>query len=194
MIITFTGPSGVGKSTIRRMLKVQWPEVFAIVPMITQREPKVGDEGEYVYVSREEFDDRKVSGHFVASTRIPGAEERWYGYERIDTESAATPLLITDHAMLLQLKEQYGDALYSIGLLPPGNSNDEMLQMLHERLRTRGRETEEQIAERLVNAKEDIRLLQEENDLWDFVCVNDVLDDAVHSIKISIDRVHPFSQ
>lgn len=198
MIITFTGPSGVGKSTIRQVLAKQWPESFAVVPMITQRAPKAGDEGEYAYVSREEFDALKSKKHFAASTRVPGSEERWYAYDAANIMSnldkGLMPLLVTDHTMLLRLKEQYGDALYSIGLLPPGNSEDAMFAILHQRLLQRGRDTGEQIAERLFNAKEDIRLLQEENDLWNFVCVNDDLDKAVRSIKISVDLVHSLPQ
>lgn len=180
-LITLTGPSGVGKSTIRRELMHRAPDRFSIIPMVTVRGPKAGDDGEYVYVTKEEFDALQKQGAFAGHTRVPGKEDRHYAYRLDDIRTVIDrgliPLLVTDRSLVLQLKDIF--PLYSIGLLPPGNTLDAMLAILHQRLQERGRDSEEEIADRLQNAKEDISLLQAEKSLFDEVIVNADLSQTV---------------
>lgn len=181
-IITFTGPSGVGKSTLRRILSDMQSDAFTSLAMMTARQPKPGDDGEYQYVSLEGFLQMRDAGIFAAHTRVPGVEERWYAY-RMDTIDDAlmqdrSPLLITDHLLLSQLRDRFGpDRVYSIGLLPPGDSMEAMLAVLHERLRSRGRETDSDINDRLLNAREDIEYLRSGSQ--DHIVINDVLRDTI---------------
>jgi guanylate kinase len=58
-----------------------------------------------------------------------------------------------------------------------------MLSQLLHRLRLRGRETEEQIQERLANAKADLRFFDESRDLFDHILVNEDLDTVVQTLK-----------
>jgi len=185
MIVTFTGPSGVGKTTVRRTLVESDPRRFVALPMVTTRLPKPGDDGEYIYVSQEEFDRMNAQGEFSSSTRLPGKEERWYGYRKEEIDYALrddmTPLLVTDEIMLRRLREDLD--VHSVGLLPPGESLMEMLFVLHERMKLRGRDSEEEIRDRLKNAHEDIALLQHDQMLFDNVLVNDDLAVTVSRLR-----------
>ena len=79
-ILALYGPSGVGKSTVSRLLLSMLPEQVVSAPILTTRGPKPGDEGEYVHVTREEFAALRERGEIVAATEIPSStEQRWYG-------------------------------------------------------------------------------------------------------------------
>ena len=156
-LITFTGPSGVGKSTIRRMLAEENPNLFCVLPMVTTRAPKDGDRGEYEYVSLEEFSRLREAGAFVASTRVPGTEERWYAYRFSEMQDACD-------AGLSPLSRGEGRRDFSL------------------RLRARRRDTEPEIADRLRNANADIALLQTQSGLFDQVLINDEMQKTVVSL------------
>ena len=49
-ILALTGPSGVGKSTVNNILCKALSEYVSPVPILTTREAKKGDDGEYIYV------------------------------------------------------------------------------------------------------------------------------------------------
>lgn len=187
-IVTFTGPSGVGKSSIRRVLQDDSPDHFVIVPMVTTRAPKEGDREEYEYVSPDAFLQSSEAGAFVASTRVPGTEDRCYAYRhdaiQYILDNDLHPLLVTDESLLQQLFSSYGRPhIFSIGVVPPGDSFSEMHTVLLERLSRRGRDTESEIADRLRNAENDILLLKNHPELWDQSIVNDDLAATARLIR-----------
>ncbi len=187
-ILALTGPSGVGKSSISRQLS-KTSGVFVSVPLITTRAPKAGDEGEYRYVTLEDFHTMRESGTLVAATRIPSVvEERWYGYDAADIDAIwkewKLPIVITEMQLLQQLAEKYGRrSVLSFGLLPPGKSKRTMLSHLLHRMRNRGRETPEQIQERMRNAEEDLRFFRDHSDLFNLLVVNDELQQALEKVR-----------
>jgi guanylate kinase len=193
-ILALTGPSGVGKSTISRMLTRVCSEYAENVAIITTRAPKRGDDGEYIYVAPEEFEHMKRTGAIVAATRIPSSsEDRQYGYRGKDIEvvwsKGKVPVVITEMHLLESLARYYGRrSILSFGLLPPGKSKRAKLSQLLHRLRTRGRETEAHIRDRLKNAEHDLTLFTEREDLFDHVLVNEDLSALVASLekKVSV--------
>jgi guanylate kinase len=71
MIVTLTGPSCAGKSTLEGMLK---GEGFGVLISTTTRAPRPGEvHGQhYYFVSREEFDDAAKNGKFVEIVQFGG--------------------------------------------------------------------------------------------------------------------------
>ena len=148
------------------------------IAIITTRKPKQGDNGEYIYVTQREFERMEREGRIVAATQIPSASEnRRYGYRGTDIEAVWSkgkmPAVITEIHLLESLARHYGRrSILSFGLLPPGASKRAKLSELLYRLRGRGRETKEHIADRLKNAELDMALFTERKDLFDHVVVN----------------------
>jgi len=188
-ILALTGPSGVGKSTVSRVLARVSSGYTENVVIITTRAPKRGDDGEYLYATPDEFEHMKRIGAIAVATRIPSSsEDRQYGYRGEDIEAVwskgKVPIVITELHLLEGLARYYGRrSILSLGLLPPGKSKRAMLSQLLHRLRTRGRDTEEQIGDRLRNAERDMALFQERKDLFDHILVNEDLLSLVASME-----------
>ncbi|OGG80502.1 hypothetical protein A3A39_00270 [Candidatus Kaiserbacteria bacterium RIFCSPLOWO2_01_FULL_54_13] len=196
-ILALTGPSGVGKSTVSRMLTRVCSEYTANVPILTTREAKSGDDGEYVYTTPEKFERMKKAGSIVAATRIPSSSEnRQYGYQSTDIESiwreGKLPVVVTEIHLLKDLAEHYGrSSILSFGLLPPGDTKRAKLSQLLHRLRSRGRESEESIRDRLKNAERDLAIFRERKDLFDHIVVNEDLHSMVASLKEKVLGLFP---
>lgn len=193
-ILALYGPSGVGKSTIRRLLTSACSSLVSAIPLVTTRGEKAGDEGEYVYVDQEAFSSMRDSGQLVAATSIPSSSElRWYGYRGSDIDQAwrerKAPIVIAEEQLLRQLSRCFGrERILSFGLLPPGNSRHHMLSSLLYRLRSRGRETPEQIDDRLKNAEADLALMRHDPSLFDHVIVNDHLPSVITKLETLVPR------
>ncbi len=188
-ILALTGPSGVGKTTVNMLLSATVSEYVENVPIVTTREAKPHDGNEYTYVSEEEFIRMEKQGKMVAATRIPSrSEQRWYGYLAHDIEAiwakGKLPTVVTEMQLLKDLSEHYGRrSILSFGLLPPGRSKRAMLSALLHRLRTRGRDSEKSIQDRLKNAEVDLQFFKNERELFDDLIVNEDLDAVISLLK-----------
>lgn len=188
-ILAFTGPSGVGKTTVSLLLTRMLSDFTGKVPIVTSRAPKEGDDQEYDYVSPKEFERMEKSGALAAWTHLPSAsEDRSYGYRTQDIEAiweqGKLPVVVTEMQLLQGLAGHFGRrSILSFGLLPPGESKRAMLSQLLHRLRARGRETDAQIEERLVNAQADLDFFKRASDLFDHILVNEDLDSVLTVIK-----------
>ncbi len=188
-IFALTGPSGVGKTTVSILLSTKVGDYVERVPIITTRSPKAGDEQEYVHVSAEEFLELKNGNALSACTSIPSStEKRWYGYRTEDIEriwrAGKIPIVITEMDLLQGLASHFGRrSILSCGLLPPGKSKRQMLSALLHRLRTRGRDTESQIRDRLRNAEADLQFFKDRSELFDHLIINDKVEAVVETLS-----------
>jgi len=188
-ILSLTGPSGVGKTTVCTLLSTKIGEYAQRVPIVTTREPKPHDGDEYAYVTAREFHMLRKRGDIIAATRIPSTtEERWYGYRSQDIEgiwkSGKIPIVITEMGLLQELAGHYGRrSILSCGLLPPGKSKRVMLSHLLHRLRSRGRDSEASIAERMQNAEKDLLFFEEQRHLFDDLIINEDLERVLDLLK-----------
>ncbi len=173
-ILLLSGPSGAGKSTIIREAseKIQ-PYYFSISS--TTREPRDGERNgvEYYFVTREEFEAGIVAGDFLEYAEVHG---NYYGTSLKPVKEALNndKLVIFDidvqgHRLA---QEVMGDRITSVFITPPS------LRELERRLRDRSTDSDEVIAKRLNNAKEEIKAINE----FDYIIVNDDISKATESL------------
>lgn len=174
-VVVLAGPAGVGKSTVVARLQDEVPNLFFSVSMTT-REPRPGEVHgqDYIYVSREEFEQNIDSGLMLEWAEIHGGLQL-SGTPRTPVEdaiAASRPVLIeVDLVGARNVKELMPDA-QTVFLAPPS------WEVLVERLQGRGTETEEVIKRRLETAKVEMAAQSE----FDHIVVNDDVDKTVADI------------
>lgn len=174
-IIIFAAPSGSGKSTIINQVMSDEEEELNLHFSIsaTSRPPRGKEKNgvEYFFLSPEEFMQKIAQGAFVEYEEVyPG---RYYGTlkSQVDKQLAAGENVVFDVDVngAMRIKEMYKDRALSIFIQPPS------LDVLRERLESRGTEDAAAIEQRLSRAQYEI----EQSERFDEVVVNDVLDVAV---------------
>lgn len=160
-----SGPSGCGKGTIVKALLERHPETFALSVSATTREPRVGEENgvHYYFIDRAEFERRIEDQQILEYTTYCG---NYYGtpkkelYER--TVEGINVILEIEVEGAMNVRRLCPEAVL-IYVLPPD------AETLEKRLRGRGTNTEEDIANRLAKAREEIRCLPD----YDYVVINE---------------------
>ena len=174
-IIIFAAPSGSGKSTIINQVMSDEEEELNLHFSIsaTSRPPRGKEKNgvEYFFLSPEEFEQKIAQGAFVEYEEV--YPERYYGTlkSQVDKQLAAGENVVFDVDVngAMRIKEMYKDRALSIFIQPPS------LDVLRERLESRGTEDAAAIEQRLSRAQYEI----EQSERFDEVVVNDVLDVAV---------------
>lgn len=155
MIISLTGPSGIGKGYIKEKIKEQWP-IIKELTWITTR-PLRSNELDYnsnrKNVSIEEFDNLQNSNQLVLSQQLYGYR---YGLNKSDLPQQERVFYLTEfHIDNLLKASEWNLDIFSIALVP---SN---ISFLQERLKKyRGTETSEEIKRRIESAKEELKRIQ----------------------------------
>lgn len=173
IIVVVSGPSGAGKSTLVRGLLSE-PGVQMSVSCTT-RQPRRGeaDGKDYFFLSREEFERRIEQGEFAEHAEVFG---NLYGTPKAFVEEKAAAgfdvVMDIDVQGARQLKDVYPDGIF-VFVLPPSRRE------LERRLRDRGTESAEKVQARLTIADEEVKSAE----LYDYVIVNDALDEAVALLK-----------
>ncbi len=98
MILSITGPSGVGKTTLMHNLLKALPHATPL-KSYTTRTPRPSDEpGEYEYVSLEEFERMEQAGEFLWTA---SAYVNRYGTRKADIDAALNDTVVTHMPMLV---------------------------------------------------------------------------------------------
>jgi len=174
-VFIISAPSGSGKSTLVSMIRRSVPQLeFSI--SYTTRKPRGAEQNgrEYFFVSREEFrqmirEDQFLEYAVVFETDYYGTACRFLDQAKNQGKDL---LLDIDVQGAAQVKKKVREAV-SIFILPPNRSE------LEQRLRSRGQDTEEKIQRRLEEARREI----ENYDKYDYILVNDHLDDSVKALE-----------
>ena len=176
LMLVLSSPSGAGKSTIARNL-LEDPEVdieLSVSVTTRERRPSEIDGKHYHFLSVREFERMRDTDALLEWAQV---HSNFYGTPRDPVEKAMAEgrdmLFDIDWQGAEQLHYKMRADIVSIFILPPSMAE------LKNRLKRRAEDTEEVIARRLANAREEIRHWLD----YDYVVVNDDLGRAYTSVR-----------
>ncbi len=174
LLIVFSGPSGVGKGTVRKELFELEDLHLKYSISMTTRHPREGElEGiDYFFVDKETFEKAIANDELLEYAVFVG---NYYGPPKAYVES----LLEQGYNVMLEIEvdgakkvmEKCPEAI-SIFLMPPS------FEALERRIRGRRTEEEEIVQMRLSKARQEMNL----QDKYQYVVVNDSVDNAKDKI------------
>jgi len=179
--ILFSAPSGCGKTTIIKEL-MQYFDCFGFSISATSRAPREGEQDgkDYYYLSHEEFMRRVAADEFLEWEEV--YEGTCYGTLKSEVDrlwaEGRVAVFDVDVNGGRNIKRHFGDNALSIFVMPPS------VEVLEQRLRHRGTESEESIQRRLARSAKEL----EEAPLFDVTIVNDDLQRAVDETRKVIER------
>lgn len=182
LLIVFSGPSGVGKGTVRQEIFSTPDHQFEYSVSMTTRPKRPGevDGVDYFFRTREEFEDLIKKGQMLEYAEYVG---NYYGtpltYVNETLDKGIDVFLEIEVQGALQVKKKVPDGVF-IFLTPPD------LDELKDRLVGRGTDSEEVIHQRIERAKEEIALMRE----YDYAVVNDEVPLAAERVKRIIEVEH----
>ncbi|MGB7442785.1 MAG: guanylate kinase [Coleofasciculaceae cyanobacterium] len=176
-LIILTGPSGVGKGTLLRLLLKKHPELCLSISATT-RQPRPGeiDGQDYYFVSRQKFEQMVTNNELLEWAEYAG---NYYGTPRPPVEQ----LLQQGKSVILEIEvvgankvKKSFPQVERIFILPPS------LTELEQRMRGRAKDSDEAIAKRLSIAKSEL----EQSDQFDWQIVNEDKQKALEEIEEAI--------
>ena len=180
-LIILSGPSGVGKSTVvAKTMELRDDLCFSV--SVTTRPPRPGevDGKDYFFISSEQFDrmvENNVLLEHASYVQNSYGTPRSFVEDRL--EKGFNVILDIEVQGARQVSEKVPDAV-SVFVLPPS------MQVLEQRLYARGTETEQTIAARLTRARQEIQ----EADFYQYMIVNDIIDNAAAELNAVITAAH----
>ena len=172
-LFVLSGPSGAGKGTIRARV-FEALDGLSYSVSCTTRAPREGERDgvDYRFITPEDFAARIAAGDFLEWADV---HRHRYGTLKSDVEKVLNEgkdmFLEIDVQGALQVKKKMPEAV-TLFVVPPS------IEVLEERLRGRRSEGEAELRLRLRNAVEEMK----QRDRYDFVVVNDSLDEAVDRV------------
>lgn len=180
-VLVLCGPSGVGKTTIAAAIGMVRAGIFVSVSATT-RPPRPGERtgGQYVFLTREQFDEAEQRGEFLETATVFGQHR--YGTPRAPVEAAIAEgrdvLLEIDVQGARMVKQSLPEAI-TIFILPPS------WEVLERRLRGRGTEDPDAVARRLLTAKDELALASQ----FDHRVVNEDLESTIAEVDRILDAL-----
>jgi guanylate kinase len=168
-------PSGTGKSTMIKRLKLDFPTLVESVSYTTRPQRPGEIHGlSYFFISREEFITKRDNDEFLEWAEV---HENFYGTSKKFVEQCLKDgkhvLFDLDVQGTDSMKAYFGSVANVIFIAPPS------VEELEKRLRHRGTENTQVINIRLMNARKE--LLRKED--YDFLIYNDDIEKAYVRLK-----------
>lgn len=181
ILFILSGPSGVGKGTVRKKLFEEETDLQYSISMTTRdRRPGEVDGVDYFYKTKEEFEQLIKDGQLLEYAQYVN---NYYGTPRNYVEETLDKgqdvFLEIEVQGALQVKENFPEGVF-IFLFPPS------LDELKNRIVSRGTESQELVLNRLKEARNEIEMM----DAYDYVVVNDEVQHAVDKVKTIIKSEH----
>ncbi|TDQ42365.1 guanylate kinase [Aureibacillus halotolerans] len=181
LLLILSGPSGVGKGTVRKALFEKNTNLSYSISMTT-RVPRPGEKDgvDYFFKSREEFEALIAKGRLLEWAEYAG---NYYGtpldYVEETLEKGKDVFLEIEVKGAMQVKQAFAHGVF-LFLAPPS------LAELRTRILGRGTEDESSIQRRLEAAREEIELMNH----YDYVVVNDDIDAARERVEAIVVAEH----
>lgn len=181
ILFILSGPSGVGKGTVRKSLFEQATDLKYSISMTTRKQRPGEAEGvDYFYKSKAEFEKLIAENQLLEYAKYV---DNYYGTPRAYVEETLKAgfdvFLEIEVQGALQVKNSFPEGVF-IFLFPPS------LDELKKRILTRGTESDDLVLNRLREARKEIEMM----DSYDYVVVNDQVDHAVEKIRSIIQSEH----
>ena len=182
LLIVLSGPSGVGKGTVRAAIFSKGEQKFVYSISATTRQPRTGetDGVDYFFKTREEFEQMIQNKQLLEYAEYVG---NYYGtpleYVENTLATGKDVFLEIDVQGAIQVRELMPEGVF-IFLTPPD------LNELESRIVNRGTDSDEVIAKRMKTAREELELMK----YYDYSVVNDTVDNAVQKIEAIIQTEH----
>lgn len=169
LLILFSGPSGVGKDTVLEVVLNKNKELQKSISLTTRgiRENET-DGKDYYFISADEFNKMIADGEVL--------EYAQYGSNLYGTPKAPVDKWLSEGKNVVlkievqgaeSIKKLYPDSV-GIFLLPPS------MEVLENRLRSRGTESDEDVKKRLEIAQDEMR----KSKMYDYFVINEDIDCA----------------
>ena len=177
VLVVVSGPAGAGKGTIvNRALELaaeRGSSLYLSVSMTSRPMSSLDAEGvTYFFVDAEKFKEAVDAGELLEYNCY---NRNYYGTPKKNVinhlNSGDDVILEIDVNGGRQIKENYPDVI-RVFIMPPS------MEELERRIRSRGRDSEEDIIRRLARAKEEIEISSE----YDYIIVNDTVDRATNEL------------
>jgi guanylate kinase len=172
-LFVITAPSGAGKtSLVRALLEADSQAMLSISYTTRPMRPGEVDGKDYHFVGRETFEAMLERGDFLESAEVYG---NYYGTSQPWLEGAMNSgsdvILEIDWQGAAQVRKLFPQAV-GVFILPPS------IDVLRQRLKGRGQDSDEVIARRVAAAKEDMSHVNE----FDYVIINNQFDVALQDL------------
>jgi len=173
-LFVLSGPSGVGKGTLRKKLFQQIPDLHYSVSVTTRKPRKDEEDGkDYYFVDEETFIRYIKEDKFAEWAKVHGDYKGTLLstiYEKINQEKDI--VLEIDVQGAKKLKKKFPEGVY-IFIAPPS------WEKLEHRLRGRNTEEEGKLKKRLDDARREIKEIKH----YDYLIVNNHLEKALEELK-----------
>lgn len=175
LMLVLSSPSGAGKTTLSRRLLAEDPETVLSISTTTRpKRPGETDGADYTFVDQETFEDLVSSDAFLEFATVFGHS---YGTPRDAVEAALEAgkdvLFDIDWQGTQQLAQKARSDLVRIFILPP------TMEDLHDRLVSRGQDTENEVQNRMSKAQGEMSHWAE----YDYVLINRDLEECLSNVK-----------
>ena len=179
LIVAVSGPSGVGKGTVlarvEEIMEQAAPGSVGHSISVTTRAPRGQEQDgvEYYFRTTEQFEQMIAEGKIVEYDKYV---DNYYGtpsepLEKMMDNGQDILFDITIEGSLA-LDKKFGDDAATIFILPPS------MEVLEQRLRGRGTETEDKVQLRLAQARNEIKRAGE----FEYIITNDDIERAAQDI------------
>jgi len=168
-LFIISAPSGAGKSTLCQKLRQYYPEIQYSVSFTTRQPRKNESNGiDYNFISRQDFEEGIQENRWAEWACV---HDNYYGTSRelIESylETGKDVLLEIDVQGMKQMIEKFPDAI-TIFIKPPS------MDILKERLESRGTDAPDVIKKRLTNARKEMAF----ENIYQYRIINDDLQTA----------------